>query len=188
MFLQDIFHFGKISKTLGNAFACSREEGWKETYVTSASGLSTERASIRYDDLINRQAERDTEDPSNAVKFFVPVTAVNTEESGEGLNRMVSVSVQSGESNHFVGVVELDVLAFEEPGTPDAPSVGTVRNTFDMLLFTLNSPQTQCTAYVCRAFLSAGEKLKTYRAGKKQGTNFWSVTCGQSISKGTELE
>ncbi len=57
--LQDVFHFGKISKTVGNAFACSREEGWEETYVRSPSGLSNNRASVRYQHLVNREGWSD---------------------------------------------------------------------------------------------------------------------------------
>ncbi len=55
MYSQDIFHIGKITRVVGNAFSCSRDENWEEGYETTPSGISTGSAYIRYSNLVNRE-------------------------------------------------------------------------------------------------------------------------------------
>lgn len=52
---QDVFHIGKISKDVGNAFSCSPEKFWIEEYRSSPSGMSVNNASVKYPMLINRE-------------------------------------------------------------------------------------------------------------------------------------
>ncbi len=57
IFFQDTFAIGKITKTVGNAFACSNDELWKEEEVKSPSGLSVNGRTLSHPFLINRDGE-----------------------------------------------------------------------------------------------------------------------------------
>ena len=50
-----MFHIGKISKTIGNAFACSDHSVWTGRSLQSPSGLSTVNSSIFHQFLVNRE-------------------------------------------------------------------------------------------------------------------------------------
>ena len=52
-----MFHIGKITRHVGNAFACSDPKHWQETYTRSPSGLSVNNATAFYPFLINRDGE-----------------------------------------------------------------------------------------------------------------------------------
>ena len=56
---QDILHFGKINRVVGEAFACSPEQFWEESYVKSPSGLTVNKARLMYPTLINREGKGD---------------------------------------------------------------------------------------------------------------------------------
>lgn len=55
---QDIFHFGQVQRTLGNAFACSDEKYWSEKYTRSPTRLSVNNITMSYPMLINREGTR----------------------------------------------------------------------------------------------------------------------------------
>ncbi len=113
-----MFHIGDITRTVGNAFACSPEENWKDNRRFAPSGLNVMRTEASYNKLVNREAKRDVNNETNFIFFHVPITVMNMEETPVGIERMVTFHAEINDKEVWSGTTAIKILAADE-STPE---------------------------------------------------------------------
>ena len=127
-FVQDLFHIGHIQKDVQNAFACSSEDGWSDSYVRSPTGLSTINATVTQKLLINREGSRDVTQDSNRITFKVAVTLMNTDAVAmmRGHVREIAFGIRIGQSKIWTALHEVEISdtgPIADPGPGGQPSL-----------------------------------------------------------------
>ncbi|XP_059091103.1 uncharacterized protein LOC131886721 [Tigriopus californicus] len=129
---NDVFHIGHIQRRMGNAFACSPQDGWQDKYSLSPSDLTVNNASIFYSFLVNREAQRDISNDANEIVFLVPVHVMNIDSLPPGVNRTLSFVLQVGKEKIWTTLEERPIsdqpLTLSNGVTPTFLSVRLLNN------------------------------------------------------------